>query len=267
MSVIIDRVRGVVRDRQQRQRMAESNYWNDRVRSRSGHARSVWHAESFSDAWNRRQVHLLQDAFDELLGGPRELDALDVGCGTGRITLELHSMGAKAVGVDFSDAAVEAAAEEAKSTGADVRYVVGDIAQPPLPFEDDSFDAVVAVGCLAVACRGIDALETSMREMKRIVRPRGAVILLEPIHASRLLGRVLKAPVHEWIAAGEHAGLRLVKQQGMGFVPVRLALSSFDLPPWFVRPVFDIGETTLERVPSPRLADYTLLGFHRADRG
>lgn len=265
-SIVVDRVREVVRDRRNRQRMAESGYWNDRVRSRSGHARSVWHAQSFSDAWHRRQVRILRDALDELIGGVRDLDALDVGCGTGRMTLELQLMGAKAVGVDFSEAAVAVAAEEARAMGADVRYEVGDIANPPLPFEDESFDAVVAVGCLAVACRGVDELEASLREMRRIVRPRGAVVVLEPIHTTRLLGRVLKAPPHEWIAAGEHAGLRLVKREGMGFVPCRLALSSFDLPPWIVRPVFEIGERALDRVSTPRLADYTLLGFHRADR-
>ncbi|MFW5739653.1 MAG: class I SAM-dependent methyltransferase [Myxococcota bacterium] len=265
-AVLIDRVREVIRDRQNRRRMAESNYWNERVQSRTGHARSVWHAEHFSDAWHARQVRLLRDAIDELLGGAHNIDALDVGCGTGRITLELQLMGARTVGVDFSDATVKVASEEAQAMGADVRYVVGDIAQPPLPLEDASFDAVVAVGCLAVACRGIDELEASMREMRRLVRPRGAVILLEPIHTTRLLGRVLKAPAHEWITAAEHAGLRLMKHDGMGFVPTRLALSSFDLPPWFVRPVFAMGERTLERVPSRRLADYTLLGFHRADR-
>ena len=264
--VVVDRVREVVRDRRNRQRMAESGYWNDRVRTRSGHARSVWHAQSFSDVWHRRQVRILRDALDELLGEVRNLDALDVGCGTGRMTLELQLMGAKAVGVDFSEEAVAVAAQEAEAMGADVRYEVGDIAQPPLPFDDESFDAVVAVGCLAVACRGVDELEASLREMRRLVRPRGVVVVLEPIHTTRLLGRVLKAAPREWIEAGEVAGLRLVKREGMGFVPCRLALSSFDLPPWIVRPIFDLGERTLDRVPTPRLADYTLLAFHRADR-
>lgn len=265
--MIGDRVREVLRDRHERWRMAEAAYWNDRVRARSGNARSVWHAESFNEAWNSRQVQVLRDAFDAVLGGIRDQDALDVGCGTGRITLELELMGARAVGVDFSAAAIDVAKSEAESMGVDVRYVVGDIAQPPLPFDEESFDAVVAVGCLAVACRGIDGLESSLREMARIVRPKGAVVLLEPVHASRLLGRVLKAPLGEWVSAAEHAGLRLVRQQGMGFVPVRLALSSFDLPPWFVRPVFELGESTLESVASRRLADYTLLAFHRADHG
>ena len=264
--MIVDRVREVVRDRKERQRMAEAAYWNDRVRSRSGHARSVWHAQSFSDAWHRRQLRVLGDAFDELLGGVRELDALDVGCGTGRITLELAQMGAKAVGVDFSEAAVEAAREEAVSLGARCSFEVGNVAAPPLPFSDDSFDAVVAVGCLAVACRDVRDLHASMREMRRILRPRGAVVLLEPIHTTRLLGRVLKASKHDWIEAGERAGLRLAMREGMGFVPVRLALSSFDLPPWFVRPVFDVGEATLETMGGRGLADYTMLGFHRADR-
>ncbi len=264
--MIVDRALEVLRDRTHRQRMADADYWDDRVRSRTGNARSVWHAASFNDAWNRRQVHVLDTAFGQLLGGVRGRDVLDVGCGTGRITLELQLMGAKAVGVDFSAAAVDAAAAEASSIGTDVRYVVGDIAQPPLPFDDGSFDVAVAVGCLAVACRDLASLERSLREMARVTRKTGAVVLLEPVHASKLLGRVLRAPVSAWVDVAQRAGLRLVVRQGMGFVPVRLALSSFDLPPWVVRPIFGAGEAALDSVSPKRLADYTLLGFHRTDR-
>ncbi|MCU0691343.1 MAG: class I SAM-dependent methyltransferase [Polyangiaceae bacterium] len=263
---MIERVLEVVRDRKQRGRMSEAAYWNDRVRSRTGHARSVWHAANFSDAWHRRQVHVLREAFDELLGGAFGLDALDVGCGTGRITFELDLLGAEAVGVDFSEAAIEDARAEAAAIGARCRFEVGDLASSPLPFPDASFDLVCAVGCLAVACRDRPSLDRSLLEVARLLRPRGAVVLLEPIHTSWLLGRVLKEPVDVWLRCAQSAGLRLRRRAGMGFVPFRLALSSFDLPPWFVRPAFEVGEAAIDRLPISAMADYALLGFHRADR-
>lgn len=259
--MIFDRVQEVIRDRRNRSRMSEASYWDARVRSRAGHARSVWHSEAFSEVWNTRQMQLLGGALDELLGAPAGQRILDVGCGTGRITRELANRGHNAVGVDFSEAAVDAARDEGCNPGCSISYEVGSVVQPPMPFEDGSFDAVVAVGCLAVACTDLASLESALVEMRRVARAGAPVILLEPIHASRLLGRVLKASVEAWIHAASNAQLRMVMRRGMGFAPARLAMSSFDLPSWFVNPVFNAAETALDTLPIRRLADYTLLAF------
>ncbi|HPB96847.1 MAG TPA: class I SAM-dependent methyltransferase, partial [Polyangiaceae bacterium] len=193
-------------------------------------------------------------------------ELLDVGCGTGRITLELQRMGARAVGVDFSSAAVQAASKESVAKEPPIRFMVGDIARPPLPFDNESFDATVAVGCLAVACKDLASLEQALRELARLTKKSGAIVLLEPIHSSRLLGRVLRASVADWLQAADRAGLQLVARRGMGFIPIRLAMSSFDLPRWMVKPVFRAGENALESLPLQRLADYSLLGFRHAYR-
>jgi SAM-dependent methyltransferase len=264
--MILDRVQEVLRDRKSRMRMSQEDYWDERVKVRTGHARSVWHAQVFSDLWNERQTTLLDQAFDSLAGGLPGKSVLDVGCGTGRITRFLSARNAKAVGVDFSQAAVDAAAQEARDANLPSEYVKGDIAHPPLPFEAGSFDAVIAVGCLAVACVDLSSLHDAFWEMGRIVRPDGVIMVLEPIHSTKLLGRVLKAPVDAWVETAQRAGLHLVKRDGMGFVPLRLALSSFDLPRWFVSPVFHAGEAALEfHNRALRLADYSLLCFRRAD--
>lgn len=262
--MILDRVQEVIRDRRHRARMSEASYWDTRVRTRAGHARSVWHSQAFSDVWNVRQMAVLDHALAETMGPIEARRVLDVGCGTGRITRELARRGAQAVGVDFSEAAILAAREEGCDPGCSIDYHVGNVAAPPIPFEDASFDAVVAVGCLAVACRDVFELETALGEMARVAKQDAPVILLEPIHSSRLLGRVLKASVSEWIGAASRAGLRSTIRRGMGFVPARLALSSFDLPTWFVSPLFRAGEAALETLPLPRMADYTLLSFERS---
>jgi SAM-dependent methyltransferase len=263
--MILDRVQEVLRDRRHRSSMSQASYWDARVRTRTGHARSVWHSQAFSEVWNLRQMAVLDDALAQSIGSVASRRILDVGCGTGRITRELARRGALAVGVDFSEAAIDAARREG-CDGGSVSYEVGNVTEPPLPFDDASFDAVVAVGCLAVACTDLLSLERALAEMRRVVREGAPVVLLEPIHSSRLLGRVLKARVAEWIAAASRAGLQCTTRRGMGFVPVRLALSSFDLPAWFVGPVFRAGETTLDALPLQRMADYTLLSFVRPAR-
>jgi hypothetical protein len=90
------------------------------------------------------------------------------------------------------------------------------------------------------------------------------VLLLEPIHRSPLLRRVLALGLEEWIASANGAGLALLGADRMGFVPGRLVLSVRELPRAVVTPLFRAGERLLDRAPwlAP-LADYKLLVFTR----
>ncbi len=260
---MLSRVTEILRDRGRKPEMATASYWDERAKARRGFARSVWHSESFSVAWDARQQALLREALETTLAGAlRGKTIADVGCGTGRITRFFAREGALATGFDFSPSTVEAAAEETRAAGLTASFVVADATGLPAP--EGSFDAAVAVGCLAVACRTLDALEEALANMRRIVRPRGAVVLLEPIHASRFVGRVLRAPVEDWESAAERVGLRRVSRRGMGFLPTRLALSGAEAPSWLVRPLFDATEALLDRVPPLEAAsDYRLLAFRK----
>jgi hypothetical protein len=88
--------------------------------------------------------------------------------------------------------------------------------------------------------------------------------LLEPIHRSPLLRRVLNLGLEDWIAYANRAGLALQRADRMGFVPVRLTLSVRDLPMFVVSPIFRAGERWLDRASwlAP-LSDYKLLLFER----
>lgn len=254
----------VLRDRQRKEAMADASYWDERARSRSGFARSVWHSEAFSMAWDARQQGLLHDVLRFHLGEVSGRRIADVGCGTGRITRFLAREGAQATGFDFSPATVEAAKAETRDAGLEASFVVADVTSGTLPGEPGSFDASIAVGCLAVACRDLPSLTRALSGMAGITSPSGVVVLLEPIHQSRLLRRVLTASVDRWVSAARDAGLEEVSRRGMGFVPMRLAFSSFDLPSWVVDPGFGLGEALLDHVPQAQLAsDYWLLVLRR----
>jgi cyclopropane fatty-acyl-phospholipid synthase-like methyltransferase len=70
---------------------------------------------------------------------------LDVGCGTGALSIFLASRGHSVVGVDAVDAAIEKAREKAAQASAEVEFVLGDVLET-LPGFAEKFDAVVDVG-------------------------------------------------------------------------------------------------------------------------
>ncbi len=66
---------------------------------------------------------------------------LDAGCGTGRVALELHRRGRTVVGLDVDEAMLDAA----RAKGPDVRWILGDLADPALDV-GRTFDLVVMAG-------------------------------------------------------------------------------------------------------------------------
>lgn len=243
-----------------------ASYWDARASARQGMARSLWPSNAFNALWNERQCTIVARA----LGDMRGRRVVDVGCGVGRMTRWLaEERGAlQVVGIDFSAATVDAARLESRrlvSTGV-VRFEQGDVLGGLERVGVGSFDDAVVLGCLSVACRERASLERALANVGRLVRPGGRVLLLEPIHRSPLLRRILDLGVEEWIACANGAGLALVKADRMGFVPVRLGLSVRDLPRPLVAPLFAAGERLLDAAPwlSP-LSDYKLLLFTRAN--
>jgi SAM-dependent methyltransferase len=245
-----------------------SSYWDARASARQGMARSLWPSNTFNALWDDRQRTVVARALGDINGRR----VVDVGCGVGRMTRFLaEDLGAQqVVGVDFSAATIEAARRESGAlvTSGIVRFETGDVLAGLDSIGVGAFDDAVVLGCLSVACRERTSLERAIRSVARLVRPGGRVLLLEPIHRSPLLRRVLDLGIEEWIACANGAGLALVRADRMGFVPVRLVMSVRDLPRPIVGPVFAAGERLLDRAPwlAP-LSDYKLLLFERADAG
>lgn len=241
-----------------------ASYWDARASARRGMARSLWPSNSFNVLWDERQRALLTRALGDVTG--RRI--ADVGCGTGRITrwLAEHQGLRQVVGIDFSQATVDAARLEASalvSSGL-VRFEQGDVLGSLDGAGAGTFDDAIVLGCLSVACSDRAALERAILNVTRLVRRGGRVLILEPIHRSPLLRRVLDLGLEEWISAANLAGLSLIAADRMGFVPVRLVFSVRDLPRPLVAPIFRAGELLLEAAPwLYALSDYKLLLFTR----
>jgi demethylmenaquinone methyltransferase / 2-methoxy-6-polyprenyl-1,4-benzoquinol methylase len=103
--------------------------------------------------------------------------ALDVCCGTGDLSLELArcvAPGGHVVGCDFSEPMLDLAREKASSLGVSgLRFEWADALQ--LPYDDDSF-AAVTVG---FGVRNLADLDRGLREMTRVLRPGGRLVILE----------------------------------------------------------------------------------------
>ncbi len=101
--------------------------------------------------------------------------ALDVATGTGDLAIELASRGATVVGSDFSDGMLDVARKKSPPTGgrADITWEQGNALA--LPYEDASFDAAT----VGFGARNFSDLPQGLREMARVVRPGGRVVVLE----------------------------------------------------------------------------------------
>ena len=97
--------------------------------------------------------------------------ALDLGCGSGRLTVELALGGAEATGIDTHAGRLADARARARRAGAAARFLEADMDEP-LPFPDAAFAAVTSR--LAVMI-GRDPVAT-LREAARVLQPRGVVV-------------------------------------------------------------------------------------------
>jgi len=95
--------------------------------------------------------------------------ALDVATGTGDLALALQRRGAEVTGLDFSQEMLTLAREK----GPGITWQTGNALE--LPFADDEFDAAT----VGFGARNFDDLGRGLRELARVVRPGGRVVVLE----------------------------------------------------------------------------------------
>jgi ubiquinone/menaquinone biosynthesis C-methylase UbiE len=111
----------------------------------------------------------------ERLAAPAGKDVLDIGCGGGGLVRELTAAGARASGLEISEAQLATARERDDGRGA--RYLVGRAEALPLP--DASMDLAIFMRALHHVAPS--ELTAALREARRVLRPGGAVYVAEPL--------------------------------------------------------------------------------------
>ena len=105
--------------------------------------------------------------------------ALDLCCGTGDVAFILAGRGARVVGLDFSAPMLAVARKRSRSRTTPLacsispQFLCGDAMK--IPFSDGSFDIVT----IAYGLRNLASFEDGLREMWRVARPGGRLVVLD----------------------------------------------------------------------------------------
>ncbi len=103
---------------------------------------------------------------------------LDLGTGSGVIPRNMYKNGAKWTGADISAAQIEQARKLTSDGKMDIDYVV--CPADNIPFDDNSFDIVTACQCFWYFPK-----ETTIPEIKRVLKPGGKLVVLSMIGLPR----------------------------------------------------------------------------------
>jgi len=127
--------------------------------------------------WRKRVVKLLQKE------QPKSI--LDIATGTGDLVLELAKINAdKIIGLDISPGMLEIGKQKVKNKQLEDRIdmQLGD--SEALPFDKETFDGVT----IAFGVRNFENLELGLQEIFRVLKPNGALLVLETaVPQNRLL--------------------------------------------------------------------------------
>jgi len=157
------------------------------------------HYDAFAASYDRENSTSLLNAYYNrpalvaLAGDVRGRRILDAGCGSGPLAQNLRDGGAVVSGFDGSPAMIELARDR---LGDDVPLRVADIAAP-LPYDDDSFDDVIA----SLVLHYLEDWSGPLAEIRRVLRPGGRLL----VSVNHPLVRVFTHPGEDYFATRQYS--------------------------------------------------------------
>lgn len=111
--------------------MESLDFWNAEAANFDSAADHGLRDPQVRESWRRLLTRLL----------PKRSRVLDVGCGTGSLSLLMAEAGHVVTGIDFAPAMIEQAKAKASQAGHDITFAIADAADPD--FDAGSFDVVL----------------------------------------------------------------------------------------------------------------------------
>jgi SAM-dependent methyltransferase len=155
---------------------------------------------------------------------------LDVGCGGGRTIREMaaRATAGRVLGVDYSEASVEASREANRDAVADGRVEVQQGSVSRLPFADAMFDLVTAVETHYYW----PDLANDAREILRVLKPGGTLLVIAEAYMGRygwlfqlamlpMRAKLMSADEHRaWLETAGFTGVEVSEKRGHGWICV-----------------------------------------------
>ena len=115
-------------------------------------------------------------AVKETIDCAEPMQVLDVACGTGDFTIEIArkaTPGSKITGIDLSEGMMSIGREKIASAAVEATLEYGDC--EALTYADNSFDRIT----VGFGVRNFEHLELGLREMQRVLKKGGKLVILE----------------------------------------------------------------------------------------
>lgn len=151
-----------------------ANFWDEPCGSQLAHFLGVKDASPASlkrfDDWYMNFYPYLSKLIE--FGGMRESKVLEVGLGYGTVAQRLAESGAKYTGLDIARGPVKLVRHRLGQIGINANVLQGNILSAP--FANETFDSIVAIGCL----HHTGDLKKAIDECFRILRPGGRLVFM-----------------------------------------------------------------------------------------
>lgn len=120
--------------------------------------------------WRRRAMKHITDGADQSI--------LDIACGTGDFSIEIakrSTEGCVITGLDLSEGMLKVMEDKVKKAGLETRIQAEQGNAEKMRFEDGSFDRAT----IAFGIRNFEHRETALKEILRVLKPGGRLVILE----------------------------------------------------------------------------------------
>jgi 2-polyprenyl-3-methyl-5-hydroxy-6-metoxy-1,4-benzoquinol methylase len=101
------------------------------------------------------------------LGEPSQLKTLDIGAGTGRNTLPLAKLGCQAEALELAPALVQQLKKDALAQGLNVKAIEGDILDPQLELQVDTYNLIVCAEVVASHFRNVEQIQVLLEKVSK----------------------------------------------------------------------------------------------------